>query len=242
MRLPRARSATAPAIALPSAPVTASLCWGAGVGVADGVGTGAGVVDDVADGVVLGVGVGLGDADGVGVGVTDGLGADGLGLGDADGAGVGVTGVGVGLGVGAGVVTDGLGVGVGTGGVLGSGSGVGAGVGVGVGLGAGVGVGVNPALPPDSRRTTRVLTSQDLSWEVMVAESLHGPGSAASTPTFSWSRAFSPVLSVALSVALLLSQLTTVGSWNRSYIGWPQGPAEWYTPTRPTSRSLHTNC
>lgn len=175
-----------------------------------------GVADDVADGVALGVGVG--DVDGV---------ADGLG--DADGAGVGVTGVGVGLGVG-------------TGGVLGSGSGVGAGVGVGVGLGAGVGVGVNPALPPDSRRTTRVLTSQDLSWEVMVAESLHGPGSAASTPTFSWSRAFSPVLSVTLSVALLLSQLTTVGSWNRSYIGWPQGPAEWYTPTRPTSRSLHTNC
>ena len=237
MRLPRARSATAPAIALPSAPVTASLCWGAGVGVADGVGTGAGVVDDVADGVALGVGVGDVDgvADGLGSGVVDGLG-------DADGAGVGVTGVGVGLGVGAGVVTDGLGVGVGTGGVLGSGSGVGAGVGVGVGLGAGVGVGVNPALPPDSRRTTRVLTSQDLSWEVMVAESLHGPGSAASTPTFSWSRAFSPVLSVTLSVALLLSQLTTVGSWNRSYIGWPQGPAEWYTPTRPTSRSLHTNC
>ena len=171
-----------------------------------------GVADDVADGVALGVGVG--DVDGV----ADGLGSGVVdGLGDADGAGVGVTGVGVGLGVGAGV-------------------------GVGVGLGAGVGVGVNPALPPDSRRTTRVLTSQDLSWEVMVAESLHGPGSAASTPTFSWSRAFSPVLSVTLSVALLLSQLTTVGSWNRSYIGWPQGPAEWYTPTRPTSRSLHTNC
>ena len=225
-----------------------------GVGVVDGVGAdglGSGVVDGLGDA----DGVGLGDADGVGVGVglVDGLGVGtglgagvtlgvGLGLGDADGAGVGVTGVGVGLGVGAGVVTDGLGVGVGTGGVLGSGSGVGAGVGVGVGLGAGVGVGVNPALPPDSRRTTRVLTSQDLSWEVMVAESLHGPGSAASTPTFSWSRAFSPVLSVTLSVALLLSQLTTVGSWNRSYIGWPQGPAEWYTPTRPTSRSLHTNC
>ena len=190
---------------------------GAGVGVADGLGVGSGVV----------LGDGVGDADGV---------ADGLG---------------VGLGLGAGVA-DGLGVGVGTGGVLGSGSGVGvgtgAGVGVGLGLGSGVGAGVgvgavsNPALPPDSRRTTRVLTSQDLSWEVMVAESLHGPGSAASTPTFSWSRAFSPVLSVTLSVALLLSQLTTVGSWNRSYIGWPQGPAEWYTPTRPTSRSLHTNC
>lgn len=237
---PRAASATAPAIAPPALPVTASLCWRAGAGVADGVGVGTGV----ADGVVLGVGAVVGV--GLGVGVTDGLGADGLGLGDADGAGVGVTGVDVdGLGVGVGLgdadgVTDGAGVGlglgsgVGTGGVLGSGSGVGAGV--------GVGVGVNPALPPDSRRTTRVLTSQDLSWEVMVAESLHGPGSAASTPTFSWSRAFSPVLSVTLSVALLLSQLTTVGSWNRSYIGWPQGPAEWYTPTRPTSRSLHTNC
>ncbi len=113
MKLPRARSATAPAIALPSVPVTASLRWGAGVGIAEGVGSlyrsitgvgsgtglrvgvvlGLGV--GVVDGVVLGVGVGLGDADGVGVGVTDGLGADGLGL------GVGVTeGVGVGVGVG----------------------------------------------------------------------------------------------------------------------------------------------
>ena len=95
-----AASATALATAPPAAPVTGSWrCRGVG---ALGVGTGAGVVDDVADGVVLGVGVGLGDADGVGVGVTDGLGADGLGLGDADGAGVGVTGVGVGLGVGVG--------------------------------------------------------------------------------------------------------------------------------------------
>ena len=69
-----------------AAPVTGSWrCRGVG---ALGVGTGAGVVDDVADG--------------VGVGVTDGLGADGLGLGDADGAGVGGTGVGVGLGVGVG--------------------------------------------------------------------------------------------------------------------------------------------
>ena len=100
---PRVTSATALVTASLLAPVIASfLCWRAGASVADGVGTGAGVVDDVADGVVLGVGVGLGDADGVGVGVTDGLGADGLGLGDADGAGVGVTGVGVGLGVGVG--------------------------------------------------------------------------------------------------------------------------------------------
>lgn len=223
--------------ASPLAPVIASfLCWRAGAGVADGVGTGVGVVDGVgvgtgvADGVVLGVGAVVGV--GLGVGVTDGLGADGLGLGDADGVGV-TDGVGSGVGL-----VDGVGVGAG----LGVGAGVGTGLGSGVGSGVGVGVGVNPALPPDSRRTTRVLTSQDLSWEVMVAESLHGPGSAASTPTFSWSRAFSPVLSVTLSVALLLSQLTTVGSWNRSYIGWPQGPAEWYTPTRPTSRSLHTNC
>ena len=229
--------------------IASFLCWRAGAGVADGVGTGVGVVDGVgvgtgvADGVVLGVGAVVGV--GLGVGVTDGLGADGLGLGDADGVGVtdGV-GSGVGLvdGVGAGADGLGLGAGVGVGAGLGVGAGVGTGLGSGVGSGVGVGVGVNPALPPDSRRTTRVLTSQDLSWEVMVAESLHGPGSAASTPTFSWSRAFSPVLSVTLSVALLLSQLTTVGSWNRSYIGWPQGPAEWYTPTRPTSRSLHTNC
>lgn len=118
-------------------------------------------------GLVDGVGVVLG------VGVTDGVG-------DVDG-----------VGLGAGVVTDGLGVGVGTGGVLGSGSGVGAGLGSGVG----VGVGVNPALPPDSRRTTRVLTSQDLSWEVMVAESLHGPGSVELTRIFNSKRAFSPVLS-----------------------------------------------
>ena len=232
---PRATSATALVTTSPLVPVTASfLCWGAGVGIAEGVGslyrsiTGVGSGTGLRVGVVLGLGVGVADGlgvgvdgvvDGLGVGVTDGLGADGLGLGDADGVGV----------------TDGVGSGVGLV------DGVGAGA-DGLGLGAGVGVGVNPALPPDSRRTTRVLTSQDLSWEVMVAESLHGPGSAASTPTFSWSRAFSPVLSVTLSVALLLSQLTTVGSWNRSYIGWPQGPAEWYTPTRPTSRSLHTNC
>ena len=178
MRLPRARSAIAPATALPSAPVTASLCWRAGVGVVDGVSVGTGV----ADGVVLGVGAVVGV--GLGLGVTDGLGADGLGLGDADGAGVGVTGVGV----------DGLGVGVGLGDADGVGTGVGVadgvtdGAGVGLGLGSGVGAGVgvlsNPALPPDSRLATRALTSQDLSWEVIVAESSHGPGSVGSTSTF----------------------------------------------------------
>ena len=58
MRLPRARSAIAPATALPSAPVTASLRWRAGVGVVDGVGV---------DGV--GVELGLDVTDGVGTGV-----------------------------------------------------------------------------------------------------------------------------------------------------------------------------
>ena len=68
MRLPRARSAIAPATTLPSAPVTASLRWRAGVGVVDSVGTGAGVVDGVGvDGV--GVGLGLDVTDGVGTGV-----------------------------------------------------------------------------------------------------------------------------------------------------------------------------
>ena len=129
---------------------------------------GTGTVDGVADGVgadglglgadvVLDVGVG---ADGLGSGVVDGLG-------DADGAGVGVTGVDV----------DGLGVGVG----LGDADGVGTGVGVGVGT---TGLVSNPALPPDSFLVTRALTSQDLSWEVIVAESSHGPGSVGSTSTF----------------------------------------------------------
>ena len=166
------------------APVIASfLCWRAGASVADGVGTGAGVVVGfgVADGVGVGTGVADGVVDGLGVGVTDGLGADGLGLGDTDGAGVGVTGVGVVLGVGAGVVADGLGLG----------SGVGAGLGVGVGVGT-TGLVSNPALPPASRRTIRAVTSQDWSWETILAVSVHGPGSAGSTPTFSWSRAFSP--------------------------------------------------
>ena len=133
---PRATSATALVTTPPLVPVTASfLCWGAGVGVAEGVG------------VVLGLGVGAGVADGLGVGV-------GLGVGAGVGTGVGVT--------------DGSGV------------------------GAGVGVLSNPALPPDSRRTTRVLTSQDLSWEVIDAVSVHGPGSVALTLMFSSTRAFSP--------------------------------------------------
>ena len=88
-----AASAIAPAIALPVAPVTASfLCWGAGVGVAEGVGVVLGLGVGVTDGVVLGVGadgVELGSGVGVGVGVTDGL-----------GSGVGVDGVAVGLGSG----------------------------------------------------------------------------------------------------------------------------------------------
>lgn len=169
---PRTASAIALAATFSAAPVTGSLnCRGAGA--VDGV------ADDVADGVALGV------TDGAGVGLVDGVGVVlGVGLGVADG--FGADGLGVGAGVG---LVDGVGAGADG---LGLGAGVGVGAGLGVGSGVGVGVGVNPALPPDSRRTTRVLTSQDLSWEVMVAESLHGPGSAGSTPTFSWSRAFSP--------------------------------------------------
>lgn len=214
MATPAVRSATATAIALlPAPPVTGSRnCRGGVLGVGVGVGTGAGVVDDVADGVVLGVGVGLGDADGVGVGVTDGLGADGLGLGsgdvdgvglglgDADGAGVGVTGVGVGLGLGVGLGADGLGLGVG----------------VGVGT---TGLVSNPALPPDSRRMIRAATSQDLSWEVILATSRHGPGSVALTLTLIWKRAFSPLSNLTEIVALSLEQLAISGSMYRVYIG-----------------------
>lgn len=208
--------------ASPLAPVIASfLCWRAGVGVADGVGTGAGVVDGVgvgtgvADGVVdglgvdVGSGVGAGDvdgvADGLGSGVVLGVGSGdvdgvGLGLGDADGVGVGVTGVGVGLGLGVGLGADGLGLGVG----------------VGVGT---TGLVSNPALPPDSRRMIRAATSQDLSWEVILATSRHGPGSVALTLTLSWKRAFSPLSNLTLMVALVLSQLTTSGSMYLVYIG-----------------------
>ena len=195
---PRVTSATALAIALPVAPVTASfLCWGAGVGVAEGVGSSYRSITGVGSGTGrLVVGLGLGVADGVVLGVgVDGV-VDGLGSGlGADGLGSGVV--------------DGLGSGVGTG--------LGSGVGVGSGVGAGVGVLSNPALPPDSRRTTRVLTSQDLSWEVIDAVSVHGPGSVALTLMFSSTRAFSPALRVALSVALSLVQLVMPGSMKRSY-------------------------
>lgn len=133
-------------------------------------------------------GVGLGPlvADGVGFGVglgsVLGAGVVGLGVGDADG-------VADGLGLGSGV-TDGVGSGLG--------------VGTGVGVGVGAGVVSNPALPPDSRRVTCVFTSQDLSWEVMTAESLHGPGSVESTRMLTWKRAFSPLSNLTLTVALSL--------------------------------------
>ena len=195
---PRATSATALVTTSPLVPVTASfLCWGAGVGVAEGVGSSYRSITGVGSGTGrLVVGLGLGVADGVVLGVgVDGV-VDGLG------AGLGADGLGSG-------VVDGLGSGVGTG--------LGSGVGVGSGVGAGVGVLSNPALPPDSRRTTRVLTSQDLSWEVIDAVSVHGPGSVALTLMFSSTRAFSPALRVALSVALSLVQLVMPGSMKRSY-------------------------
>ena len=174
---PRAASAIAPAIALPVAPVTASfLCWGAGVGIAEGVGSLYRSITGVGSGTGLRVGVVLGL--GVGVDITDGV-VLGLGVGVADGLGVGVDGVVDGLGAGLGV--DGLGSGV----VDGLGSGV----------GAGVGVLSNPALPPDSRRIILALTSQDLSWDVILATSVHGPGSVELTSMFSSTRAFSPCFS-----------------------------------------------
>ena len=162
---PRATSATALVTTSPLAPVTASfLCWGAGVGVAEGVGSSYRSITGVGSGTGrLVVGLGLGVADGVVLG---------LGVGVADGLGVGVDGVVDGLGA------DGLGSGV----VDGLGSGV----------GAGVGVLSNPALPPDSRRIILALTSQDLSWDVILATSVHGPGSVALTLMFSSTRAFSP--------------------------------------------------
>ena len=155
-------------------------------------------------------GVGLGPlvADGVGFGVglgsVLGAGVVGLGVGDADG-------VADGLGLGSGV-TDGVGSGLG--------------VGTGVGVGVGAGVVSNPALPPDSRRVILALTSQDLSWEVIAAESVHGPGSVELTSMFNSNRAFSPALSLTLTVALSLEHLTISGSSNRIYWGCPQLPAE----------------
>ena len=165
---PRATSATALVTTSPLVPVTASfLCWGAGVGVAEGVGSSYRSITGVGSGTGLRVGVVLG----LGVGVTDGV-----------VLGVGVDGVADGLGAGLGA--DGLGSGVVDG--LGSGGGVGSGV------GAGVGVLSNPALPPDSFLATLATTSQDLFWEVMDAVSVHGPGSVALTLMFSSTRAFSP--------------------------------------------------
>lgn len=165
---------------------------GTGVGVADGLGAGVGLVDGVG---VDGLGLGAGVVVVLGVGVADGVDV-GVGLGDADGAGVGVTGVGVGLGVG-----------------------VGAGVGLVDGVGLGAGVVSNPALPPDSRLTTLALTSQDWSWETILAVSVHGPGFLESTRTFNSTRAFSPEFSVILRTALSLAQLAILGFSNRSYIG-----------------------
>ena len=145
---PRATSATALVTTSPLVPVTASvLCWGAGVGVAEGVGSSYRSITGVGSGPGrLVVGLGLGVADGVVLGVgVDGV-ADGLG------AGLGADGLGSG-------VVDGLG----------------SGVGVGSGVGAGVGVLSNPALPPDSFLATLATTSQDLFWEVMDAVSVHVP-------------------------------------------------------------------
>ena len=152
MKLPRARSATAPAIALPSVPVTASLRWGAGVGIAEGVGslyrsiTGVGSGTGLRVGVVLGLGVGVTD------GVVLGVGANGVGLGAGVTLGVGlgvVDGVVLGVGVGLGDA-DGVGVGV-TDGLGADGLGLGVGVTEGVGVGVGVGFGAFvplPSVPP----------------------------------------------------------------------------------------------
>ena len=209
---PRATSAIASVVALVAAPVTGSWrCRGVGA-----LGVGTGTVDGVADGVVTGVGVV--DGVGVGTGVTDGV-VDGLGvgLGDADGVGTGV-GVADGVTDGAGVgLVDGLGAGA-------DGLGLGAGVGVGAGLGVGSGVGTtglvsNPALPPDSLRIIWALTSQDLSWDVILATSRHGPGSVALTLTLIWKRAFSPLSNLTEIVALSLEQLAISGSLYRVYIG-----------------------
>ena len=165
---------------------------GVGVGT-DGVADGVGVGD--ADGVELGSGVGAG----LGVGVTDGVGVGTDGVAD----GVGADGVGAGVGAGVGLV-DGVGLGVGVTDGLGSG--------VGVGVGVGVGLVSKPAFPPASRRIIRALTSQDKSWDVILATSVHGPGSVALMLMFISKRAFSPVLSWTLMTTLSLVQLTTSGS------------------------------
>ena len=206
MATPAVRSATAPAIALPSVPVTASLRWWVSDGVGIGLGAVDGVADDVADGVVLGVGAGDVDgvADGLGSGVVLGVGSGdvdgvGLGLGDADGAGVGVTGVGVGLGLGVGLGADGLGLGV--------------------GVGVGVGTGSNPAPPPDSFLVTFVTVTQVFPWELNVTSSVHGPLSAGSMFMRILTLAFSPLFNTSLKTAFSLSQLSIVTSMNLVYIG-----------------------
>ena len=217
---PRATSATALVTTSPLVPVTASfLCWGAGVGVAEGVGSLYRSITGVGSGTGRLV-VGLG----VGVGITDGV-VLGLGVGVADGLGVGVDGVVDGLGAGLGA--DGLGSGV----VDGLGSGV----------GAGVGVLSNPALPPDSRRIILALTSQDLSWDVILTTSVHGPGSVELTLMFSSNRAFSPLSNLTLRTALSLAQLTTLASMKRMYWGCPQVLASVYTPILPAKSWSQTN-
>lgn len=112
----------------------------------------------------------MGVAEGVGSSYRSitGVGSGGLRVGVVLGLGVGVT-DGVVLGVGADGVVDGLGAGLGA---------------DGLGVGVGVGLVSNPALPPDSRLTTLALTSQDWSWETILAVSVHGPGSVESTRTF----------------------------------------------------------
>lgn len=223
---PRATSATALVTTSPLVPVTASfLCWGAGVGVVEGVGSSYRSITGVGSGtgrLVVGLGVGVGITDGVVLGL--GVGVDGV----VDGLGADE----VGLGAGVGFVD---GVGVGTGGVLGVGTGLGSGV------GAGVGVLSNPALPPDSFLTTLVATSQDLSWEVIPAESVHGPGSVELTLMFSSNRAFSPLSNLTLRTALSLAQLTTLASMKRMYWGCPQVLASVYTPILPAKSWSQTN-
>ena len=194
---PRATSATALVTTSPLVPVTASfLCWGAGVGVAEGVGS--------LYRSITGVGSGTGRlVVGLGVGVTDGVARRrGCRRGRATVPGL--------------VPTDSVQESS-TGSVPVWARGSAPGLESVPAVGAGVGVLSNPALPPDSRRTTRVLTSQDLSWEVIDAMSVHGPGSVALTLMFSSTRAFSPALRVALSVALSLVQLVMPGSMKRSY-------------------------
>ena len=170
------------------------------MGVAEGVGSSYRSITGVGSGGLrVGVVLGVGVTDGVVLGV----GVDGVELGSGVGVGVGVT-DGLGSGVGVDGVADGVGV-----------DGLGAdGLGVGVGT---TGLVSNPALPPDSRRIIRALTSQDLSWDVILATSVHGPGSVDSIATLSSNRAFSPLSNLTLRTALSLAQLTTLASMKRMY-------------------------